>query len=284
MRKLGLLISILSLPTALGCDQPDNPQDTGESDDGSETDSGTDTSSGSETGETGETGEPEDCSEPLDALPIDHDLRFSGFPEIDGEMIVDLDSNSFDYMGNCTVLSAGPVGPINEVVFACEHPESDTAEVTLALDGVALPAGLEVNESVELRISADVNVGGLVDELEIESAGPKPWLLMVGYQEYEIRDADGLVFAAMHGLSGFAADYGELTLSLEDECPSYEFGDSDIAAFFRASTSEASVDVPVGEAQIITLGDAAWYVKTFRAQRSCCHGDLADVRVLRTAP
>src|SRR5262249_52875479 len=162
-----------------------------------------------------------------------------GFPELDGTAI--LDSNDFEYAGNCTVLSAGPVESSNEVVFACEHPESDTAEVTLALDGVDLPAGLELGESVELRVSSAVNVGGLVDELDIESAGPKPRMLLAGYQEYEIRDADGLVFAAMHGLSGFDADYGDLTLELEDSCPGYEFGDPDVAAFFRATTSEVSL-------------------------------------------
>lgn len=272
MRTSSLLL--LTLTTiAFGCDGPEaNPQDSGESGE---------TGTATETG--GETDGPEQCIDPLPASPIDHDLRFANFPEIDGMTIVD--SNSFDYVGNCTVLSAGPVGPVNEVVFACEHPESDTAEVTLALDGVALPAGLELNESVELRVSSAVNVGGLVDELDVEMpSGPRPRLLMAGFQTYEIRDADGLVFAAMHGLAGFEADYGELTLTMADSCVSYEFGDPDIAAFFRVATSEASVDVEVGVTQTVGLGSLTWDVRTFRAQRSCCHGDLGDVRVLRTAP
>jgi hypothetical protein len=275
MRNFGFAL-LLTTITASGCDTPN--ADAGESGESGE-------SGGNESADTGtgtETGDPESCMDPLPAETIDHDLRFSGFPEIDGTSVVD--SNSFDYMGNCTVLSAGPVGPSNEVVFACEHAESDTAEVTLALDGVALPAGLELDESVELRVSSQVNVGGLVDELDIASNGPQPRLLMAGYQAYEIRDADGLVFAAMHGLSGFSADYGELALELADACPSYEFGDLDIAAFFRASTSEASVDVAVGETGTVALGQLAWDVRTFRAQRSCCHGDLADVRVIRSAP
>jgi hypothetical protein len=269
MRASTFLILALTTLT-FGCDTPGgDPQDTGTS---------------SETGNEAETGDLESCNEPLPAGAIDHDIRFSGFPEIDGETI--LDSNTFEYIGNCTVLSAGPVGPVNEVVFACEHPGSDTAEVTLALDGVELPAGLELDESVELRVSSAVNVGGLVDELDVASptGGTTSRLLMAGEQSYEIRDAQGLVFAAMHGLAGFDANYGDLTLALADACPSYEFGDPDIAAFFRAETSEASVEVEVGETETVTLGDVAWDVRTFRAQRSCCHGDLGDVRVLRTAP
>jgi hypothetical protein len=267
------LILLLTLTTAstIGCDTPEgDEQSSGES--------------GTETGN--ETGGPESCNEPLPDSVIDHDLSFSGFPEIEGTTIVNPDTNGFEYTGNCTVLSAGPVGEVNEVVFACEHPDSDTAEVTLTLDGVALPAGLELAESVELRVSSAINVGGLVGGLDVASStdGPRPRLLDAGSQEYEIRDAQGLVFAAMHGLVGADADYGELTLVLADACPSYEFGDTDIAAFFRASTTEASVDVEVGETETVTLGELAWDVKTFKAQRSCCHGDLGDVRVIRSAP
>jgi hypothetical protein len=289
MRVLSLLLLTLTTTTAatmiLGCDTPDGvPQDTGESG-GSESgeSGGSETGNAAETESGNETGDPEQCNEPLPDSVIDHDVRFSGFPEVDGTTVVD--SNGFNYMGTCTVLSAGPVGPANEVVLACEHPNSDTAEVTLALDGVALPAGLEIAESVEFRVSSAVNVGGLVAGLDVASptAGSSPRLLTAGEQYYEIHDAQGLVFAAMHGLAGFEADYGELTLELADACPSYEFGDTDIAAFFRASTSEASVDVEVGESKSVTLGSTAWDVRTFKAQRSCCHGDLGDVRVLRTA-
>ncbi len=273
MRTSIFLASILITTIAsLGCDDPNGePQpDTGESGENGENG---ESETGTETGDV--------CEEPVPADVIDHDVRFSGFPELDGDVI--LDSNTFTYEGDCTVLSAGPVGDTNEVVFACEHTDSDAAQVTLTLDGVALPAGLEVDESVELRVSSAVNVGGLVDELDIESGGPKPRMLMAGFQDYEIRDSDGLVFAAMHGLSGLDSDYVELTVELADSCPTYEFGDPDVAAFFRATTDDASIDVAVGETKTVALGDRAWDVRTFRAQRSCCHGDLGDVRVLRTA-
>ena len=285
MRTSVFLLFTFTAAASLGCDDPNGtPQDTGESGESGANESGTE-SGETETGdpETGnETDDLETCNEPLPAAAIDHEIEFSGFPEIDGEMI--LDGSGFEYSGNCTVVSLGSVPPLNAIVLDCEHPSSDTAEVTLTLDGVDFPAGLEVSEVVELHVSSAVNVGGLVDELDIDNAGPKPWMLLAGYQSYEVRDVDGLVFAAMHGLSDFSADYGELTLALADACPSYEFGDTDIEAYFHAETSEASIDVAVGETKSVALGELAYDVQTFRAQRSCCHGDLADVRVIRTAP
>lgn len=214
------------------------------------------------------------CPPAVDGVPASYTVSVVGFPEIENDALVDPDG-TLDFTGSCTVTQLSFVVDELTMALACEHPSSTDASVAITSAATGLPAGLSLDDSVELASFAYLNQGG------DHSGGVFRALTNVNIERHVISDEEGVVFASLRG--GLEASFGSITVEEQFNCPGWMpcSADGDISGYIRASSGDGQVDVQIAEVGQLEDGALAWDVSLFQARLGGCHGNDGGFSILR---
>ncbi|MFO7561496.1 MAG: hypothetical protein R6X02_02535 [Enhygromyxa sp.] len=220
-----------------------------------------------------EQGDP--CPPAVAALPESYAMHFAGFPEVEDDEVV-APEDTLDFTGNCTITGLSFADGQLDLTLACEHPDSDDASLTLTVAATGVPAGLELEQSVELRAFAYLEQGGDLGDREVLRA-----LSNVNVEHHTIIDEQGLIFGARRG--GLGGTFGSITVEERYNCPDWTpcSVDGDISGYIRASSGEGEVEVHIGELGQLDDGALSWDVSLFQAQLGGCHGNYGSFSFFR---
>jgi hypothetical protein len=220
--------------------------------------------------------EEEPCQPPEDGVPLTYTVSLVGFPEVEGNTLINSNGLAFD--GPCVVDVMEFAADELTMSLSCEHPAPsipEGASVTITTAAEGLPAGVAVGDTLTFRAQAVdfEHTGGDA------SGGIFRALTYAGWETYSLSDAAGPVFAATADVLG--GNYGVVEITAEYNCPDFKAcGGSSygwIGAFLRASVGNTQVDVKVGEVGLLESGDLAWDLSLFYAalDDGDCHDGTA---------